>query len=101
MEGGSPSLPVGMRPLPVLVGSSAVGLAVLAFSPLAAAVFGGILLMAGVVVRARVDRATGAGIAATGVALFLAAVLVLALVDTRQQDPVILGPGTGLTPGGP
>lgn len=90
-----------MRSPVLLVGLSAIGLLVLAVSPLAAVVFGGVLVVVGVVVRARGDRLTGLGMAATGVALCLAAVLVLALVDAGQQDPVILGPDTGLTPGRP
>jgi len=89
-----------VRPVAALLGLSAIGLATLAFSPLAATVFGGLLVVAGVVVWARGDRATGVGIAATGAALFLAAVVVVALVDARQDKPVILGPDTGLTPGG-
>lgn len=90
-----------MRSPVLLVGLSAIGLVVLAFSPLAAVVFGGVLVVAGVVVRAKGGRVTGLGVATTGVALCLAAVLVLALVDAGQQDPVILGPDTGLTPGRP
>ncbi len=89
-----------MRPVVTLVGLSAVGLVALVTSPLAAVVVGGALVVAGAVVRARGERVTGAGIAATGAALFLAAVVVLVLVDDRQDDPVILGPDTGLTPGG-
>ena len=77
-----------------------MGLVALAVSPLVAVVLGGMLVVAGVVLRGRGDRVTGGGIAATGVALFLAAVLVLVLVEARQDDPVILGPDTGLTPGG-
>ncbi len=85
----------------VLLGLSALGLAALALSPLTALVLGGVLVGAGVLTRARGDRPTGLGIAATGATLFLVAVLVLVLVDHSQKDPVILGPGTGLTPGGP
>jgi hypothetical protein len=82
------------------LGLSAIGLVALAISPLAAVVFAGLLAVVGVAVAARGDRVTGFGIGATGVALFLAAVLVLVLVDARQDRPVILGPDTGLTPGG-
>lgn len=89
-----------MRTVAALVGLSVLGLAALAVSPLVAAVFGGVLVVAGAVVRARGDGVTGVGVAATGGALVLAAVVVLALVDARQEDPVILGPDTGLTPGG-
>jgi len=84
----------------VLVGLSGFGLLLLAISPLVAVVFAGALVIGGVAVGARGDRSTGLGLAATGGALFLAAVLVLALTDARQDRPVILGPDTGLTPGG-
>lgn len=87
-----------MRSVAPLFGLSVVGLVALAVSPLAAVLFGGVLVVGGVVVRARGDRVTGLGLAATGVAVCLAGVLVLALVDAGQQDPVILGPDTGLTP---
>ncbi len=87
-------------PVLLLLAVSAVGLVALALSPLAAVVLGGLLIVAGVAFRARGDRVTGFGLAATGSALFLAAVLVLVLVDAEQDDPVILGPDTGLTPGG-
>ena len=87
-------------PVLLLLGVSAAGLVALALSPLAAVLLGAVLALAGVVVRARGDRATGFGLAATGGALFLAAVLLLALVDARQDDPVIIGPDTGLEPGG-
>jgi len=89
-----------VRAVAPLLGLSVLGLVALAVSPLAAIGFGGLLVVAGVVVRARGDRVTGVGISATGVALCLAAVLVLALADARQDDPVILGPDSGLTPGG-
>lgn len=69
--------------------------------PLAAVVFAGLLGVAGAVVRGRGDRVTGQGLMATGGALFLAAVILLAVADSSQKDPVILGPGTGLTPGNP
>ena len=85
-------------PLPPLLGASAAGLVLLVLSPLAAVVLAGVLIVAGVVVRARGRRVTGAGLAATGGALFLAAVLVLVLVQAEQDEPVILGPDTGLTP---
>lgn len=88
-------------PVLLLVGASAVGLVALAVSPLAAVVLGGGLIVAGVIVRARGDRVVGFGLAATGGALFLAAVLLLALVDARQDEPVILGPDTGLEPARP
>jgi len=91
---------VERSPLPLLLGASTVGLVALALSPLAAVVLGGALVVAGVSVRARGRRATGFGLAATGVALFLAAVLILVLVDADQDEPVIVGPDTGLEPGG-
>jgi len=86
--------------LTVLVGLSAAGLVALALLPTVALALGGVLLLAGLVVRARGDRVVGIGIAATGVTLFLVAVLVLVAVDARQDEPVILGPDSGLTPGG-
>ena len=88
-------------PLPLLLGLSAAGLVALAVAPLAAVVFGGLLVVVGVVVRARGEPVTGTGIAATGATLFLASVLLLALVGARQSEPVIVGPDTGLTPGTP
>lgn len=88
-------------PVLLLLAVSAVGLVALALSPLVAVVLGGLLIVAGVAVRARGDRVTGFGLAATGGALLLAAVLLLALVDAEQDDPVILGPDTGMTPGSP
>ncbi len=88
-------------PLPILLGLSAAGLVALAVAPLAAVAFGGVLVVTGVVVRGRGEPVTGTGIAATGATLFLAAVLLLVVVDARQGDPVILGPDTGLTPGTP
>lgn len=88
-------------PIPLLVSVSAAGLVVLAISPLASVIVAGVAAVAGIVVRARGRPGLGLGLAATGVALCLAAVLVLALVDAGQRDPVILGPGTGLTPGRP
>jgi len=88
-------------PLPLLLGLSAAGLVALAVAPFAAIVFGGLLVVAGVSVRARGDAATGIGVAATGATLSLAAVVYLAVVDARQQDPVIVGPDTGLTPENP
>lgn len=87
-------------PLPLLCGLSLAGLVALALSPLVAVIGGAVLVVVGAAVRARGDGATGFGLAATGVALFLAAVLVLVLVDAEQDEPVILGPDTGLTPGG-
>jgi len=87
-------------PLPVLVGASTAGLVALAVSPLASVVVSAVLIVAAVVIGARGDRVMGVGLAATGGALCLAAVLVLVLVDARQDEPVILGPDTGLTPGG-
>lgn len=87
-------------PAAVLLGASAIGLVALALSPLAAVVVAGALVVAGVVVRAQGDSALGVGLAATGGALFLAAVLVLVLVDARQDEPIILSPETGLIPGG-
>lgn len=86
--------------MPVLVGISAAGLVALAVSPLAAVALGGVLFAAGVVVRARGERAFGVGLAATGGALFFAAVLFLVLVDARQDEPIILSPETGLIPDG-
>ena len=87
-------------PVLLLLAASAAGLVLLALSPLAAVVLAAVLVVAGVVLRARGERVTGLGIAATGGALFLAAVLVLALVEAEQDEPVILGPDTGLIPGG-
>ncbi len=88
-------------PVPVLVGLSVVGLVALAgFLPGALVLAGG-LIVAGAVVRARGDRASGLALAATGAALFAAAVLLLALVEARQDEPVIIGPDTGLTPDNP
>jgi len=92
---------IPVRPVATLLGISAVGLVALAASPLAAILLGGVLVVAGVAIRVRGDRAIGAGIAATGAALFAAAVLVLVLADAGQDEPVILGPDTGLTPGRP
>jgi hypothetical protein len=86
-------------PLVLLIGASVAGLVALALSPLVAVFMAGGLVVAGSVVRARGDRITGLGLAATGGALFLAAVLVLVLVDASQDEPIILGPDTGLTPG--
>lgn len=95
--------PVAFRPMrspvPLLVGASVAGLAALAVSPLAAVLLGGVLVITGMVVRARGERVTGLGLAATGGALFLAAILVLVVVDASQDEPVILGPDAGLTPG--
>ncbi len=88
-------------PLPLLLGLSAAGLVALAVAPLAAVAFGGVLVVAGVVVRARGEPVTGTGIAATGATLFLASVLLLVVIDARQGKPVIVGPDTGLTPGNP
>jgi len=88
-------------PLPLLLGLSAAGLVALAVAPLAAVFFGGVLVVAGVVVRGRGEPVTGTGIAATGATLFLAAVLLLVMADARQGEPVIVGPDTGLTPGNP
>jgi len=48
----------------MLVGLSAAGLVALALFPTAALALGGVLLLAGLVVRARGDRVVGAGIAA-------------------------------------
>lgn len=87
-------------PVLLLVGVSTAGLAALAISPLAAAVLAAVLVVVGVVIRARSDRVLGLGLAGTGGVLFLAAVLVLALVDADQDEPIILGPDTGLIPGG-
>lgn len=85
-------------PVPVLLGLSALGLvALLVFSP-AAMALAAVLIMGGAVVGARGDRTGGFGLAGTGIALFLAAVLVLALVRAREEEPVIIGPDTGLTP---
>ncbi len=86
-------------PVPALIGASVAGLVALAISPLAAVLGGGLLVVVGAVVRARGDRVAGLGLAATGAALFVAAVLLLALADAGQDEPVILGPNTGLTPG--
>ena len=97
---GSSLASLARSPLPLLVGASLVGLVALAVSPLAAVIGGGLLVVAGAVVRARGDHVTGLGLAATGGALFLAAVLVLSLAEADQDKPVILGPDTGLTPGG-
>jgi len=88
-------------PLFVLLGLSAVGLLALAVFPPAAMALSATLIMGGAVVGARGDRPGGFGLAATGGALFLATVLVLAVVSERQDEPVILGPNTGLTPGTP
>ena len=87
-------------PALLLVGVSAAGLVLLVVSPFAAVLLAAVLVVAGAVVRARGDRVTGLGLAATGVALFVAAVLVLVLVQAEQDDPIILGPDTGLTPAG-
>lgn len=87
-------------PLPVLLVASALGLVALALTPLAAIVLGGALVVGGAVVRARRSRSTGLGLMATGAALFLVAVLVLVWVEAKQDDPVIIGPDTGLLPGG-
>jgi hypothetical protein len=89
----------GTRSPLLLVGVSLVGLLALAVSPLIAITLSGALVIAGVVLRARGERVTGFGLAATGCALFLAAVLVLALAERSQDEPVILGPDTGLIPG--
>jgi len=86
--------------LSVLVAASTLGLVALAVFPPAAVGLGGALILGGAVTRARGDRTSGFGLAATGAALVLAAVLVLVLVDARQDRPVILGPDIGLTPGG-
>lgn len=85
-------------PVALLIGISAAGLVALAVSPLAAALLGGVLVVTGATVRARGQRVTGFGLVGTGAALFLAAVLVLVLVSARQDEPVILGPDTGLIP---
>jgi len=87
-------------PALVLLGLTAAGLVTLALFPSAALAMGGLLVLAGAVVLVRGDRPLGIGIAATGVTLFLVAVLVLAVVDAHQDEPVILGPDSGLTPGG-
>lgn len=98
---GSRSLPsVARSPLPLLLGSSAAGLVALALSPLLAIAVAGALVVGGAVVRTRRSRVTGFGLMATGGALFLAAVLLLAVVEADQDDPIILGPDTGLEPGG-
>ena len=85
----------------MLVGLSVVGLVALAVFLPGALVLAGGLIVSGAVVRARGDRAGGLALAATGTALFAAAVLLLALVEARQDEPVIIGPDTGLTPGNP
>lgn len=86
-------------PLLLLLAVSVVGLLALALSPLAAVVMSGILVVAGASVRARRNRVTGIGLMATGGALFLAAVLFLVMVEADQDEPVIIGPDTGLVPG--
>lgn len=87
-------------PVTALLVVSVVGLVALAVLPVAAALLGGVVIVVGALVRARGDRTSGFGLAATGGALVLAAVLVLVLAEARQDEPVILGPETGLTPGG-
>jgi hypothetical protein len=91
---------VERSPVPLLLAGSGVGLVALALSPLLALALGGALVVAGAAIRARRSRTTGLGLMATGGALFLAAVLLLVLVEAEQDEPVILGPDTGLTPGG-
>jgi len=88
-------------PVPVLVGLSALGLVALAVFPPAAVALAATMILGGAVVGARGDRVAGYGLAGTGIALFLATVLVLVLADAGQDEPVILGPDTGLTPGRP
>ena len=85
-------------PVLALLGLSVVGLLALAVFPPAAIALAAILLLAGAVAGARGDRVSGFGLAATGVTLLVAAVLVLAFVDARQDEPVIIGPDRGLTP---
>ena len=85
-------------PVPVLLGLSALGLLALAVSPPAAMALAATMIAGGAITGSRGDRASGFGFAATGVALFLATVLVLAVVEARQDEPVIIGPDTGLTP---
>lgn len=86
-------------PLPLLLGCSVAGLVALALSPLLAIALAGALVVAGAVVRARRSRVTGFGLVATGGALFLAAVLLLVVVEADQDEPIIIGPDTGLEPG--
>lgn len=86
-------------PVTVLVGISAAALVTLLLSPFAAVLLAAALLIGGLVARARGQRVIGVAVAATGGALFLAAVLLLALVDADQDEPIILGPNTGLIPG--
>lgn len=76
-----------------------MGLVALAVSPLAAVALSGGLVIGGVVLGARGDRVAGLGLAATGCALFVAAVVMLTLAQSSQDEPVILGPDTGLIPG--
>jgi hypothetical protein len=91
---------VERSPLPLLLAASAAGLVALALSPLFALAVAGALVVAGAVVGARRSRSTGVGLMATGAALLVASVLLLVLVEADQDEPVILGPDTGLTPGG-
>lgn len=88
-------------PVPVILGLSALGLLALAVFPPAALALASTLIVGGAVVGARGDREGGFGLAATGGALFVATVLFLAVVDAKQDEPVILGPDIGLTPGTP
>jgi hypothetical protein len=91
---------VARSPIPLLTAASAAGVVALALSPLSALAVAGALVIGGAAVRARRSRSTGLGLMATGGALFLACVLLLVLVEADQDEPVILGPDTGLTPGG-
>ena len=88
-------------PVPLLVGLSALGLVALLVFPPAALALAATLILGGAVVGRRGDRVGGYGLAGTGIALFLATVLVLALARAREEEPVIIGPDTGLTPSRP
>ncbi len=85
-------------PVPVILGLSALGLLALAVFPPAAVALAATLIVGGAILGARGERVSGFAFAATGGALFVATVMFLVLVDAKQEEPVILGPDTGLTP---
>jgi hypothetical protein len=86
-------------PLPLLIAFTGVGLVALALHPLVAAGLGAVAVVVGLVVRLRSDRVLGLGLVGSGVALGLAAVLLLVLVDRHEAKVVHLDDRTGLSLG--